>query len=233
MGPLAAVAIPAGITALGQMIGGNQQNAANAKQARLNREFQERMSNTAYQRTVADMRAAGLNPALAYQQGGASSPSGATSAPQQNVLGNATTSAVAAAQAAASIQQTRALTTKTMEETRQVKQDSDFRHTFRGVEFATRLNQLMESGALAAARGQPSWIKRIIEQAEADLKLTQTGARQAAADANIKELLNRPMLKKGYEYLRGRMAPMFDGSALEKLRNEARWKTSKGGGTSW
>lgn len=227
MGPLGAVAIPAGISALGGLIGGNQQNAANAKQARLNREFQERMSNTAYQRSVADMRAAGLNPALAYQQGSASSPSGATSAPQQNVLGNATSSAVAAAQAAASIEQTKALTTKTLEETRQVKQDSDFRHTFRGVEFATRLNQLMESGALAGARGQPSWIQRIIAQAEADLRLTQTSARQAAADAQIKELGNRPLIMKAGQYLRGRMAPAFKSSAYELYMQQQRDKQRK------
>lgn len=50
----------------------------NAQQAQLQRDFELNMSNTAYQRAVDDMRKAGLNPYLAYNQGGASTPSGAS-----------------------------------------------------------------------------------------------------------------------------------------------------------
>lgn len=59
--------------------GGVGQYLSNQQNIRLSREqmaWQERMSNTSYQRAVADMRAAGINPMLAYMQGGASSPPG-------------------------------------------------------------------------------------------------------------------------------------------------------------
>lgn len=53
-----------------------QQMWFNAAQADITRQWDEKMSNTAFQRAVGDMTSAGLNPMMTVSQGGASSPSG-------------------------------------------------------------------------------------------------------------------------------------------------------------
>lgn len=94
-------------------------NSANSREASANRSFQEIMSNTSYQRAVADMRAAGLNPALAYSQGGASTPSGSQATHQP--VG---TRAIQAIQAVEGMRNTRANTLLQMEQANKAMADT-------------------------------------------------------------------------------------------------------------
>jgi len=94
-------------------------NRANRREARLNRQFQERMSNTAIERRMADLRRSGLNPILAGRHD-ASSPGGAQ-AQMGNVGAAATEGAAKGGMLAANVANLKANTAFTVAKTKVIE----------------------------------------------------------------------------------------------------------------
>lgn len=100
--PIAAAGIQAGGSLLGGLIGQSGQAATNAQQMAMmqqseqfnaqqaleQRTWEQQMSDTAYQRAMKDMKTAGLNPILAANLGGASTPGGSSASISSPTIGN-------------------------------------------------------------------------------------------------------------------------------------------------
>lgn len=141
---------PAIASVAGSIIGGEIQDRGQSSANRTNRAiareqmaFQERMSNTAHQREVEDLRKAGLNPILSASHGGASSPVGSSTSVQSETAGRSH-SAREVTRGAAELAAVRAATNLSMEsaKTEQSK---------RGLQLAETLHQI-ESAREAKAR---------------------------------------------------------------------------------
>ncbi len=164
--------ISGGLSYLGQ----SSANAWNAAQSAEARKWQEMMRATQYQTAVKDMQAAGLNPMLAYSQGGAGNLSGAVSAPAQNALGQAVSSALQARQLSGQLKQMDAQNENLAEENKQIRantQESKDRALLARQQAQTEVNRSYREGAEGIRTEQATALDRLESAARVRLLAAQ------------------------------------------------------------
>lgn len=211
--------------AAGSYFGTQQTNSANAAQSQAQMDFQKDMSSTAYQRAVKDMQAAGLNPMLAYSQGGASTPAGAM-ATMQNSLGSAVQGAQIASQATNNINQNSLI----QAQTNVAHEQANLAHSSM---LKTNIDAANEAAKLPGHKKYGNQIDSIITNNLAAAKnssatAARTSAMQPEATAIGKTYTDNPNLKT-YEKMAeiGKDVGIGVGSAAGALRVLPKKPTSK------
>lgn len=159
-------------------------NASSAEQAQRQMDFQERMRATQYQTAVDDMTKAGLNPMLAYSQGGSGTPAGAAgtvyTAPVRNVMGEAVNAYMAATQNDADVAVKQAAAVNTSAQT--IKTEADTIRT------AAEIGKILEDTKVSTQtykNMQEALNKLVVEIQQIKASTVQTGAQTRNIEANI------------------------------------------------
>lgn len=167
------------VSGIANLFGGDAANKANAQMAQKQMDFQERMRATQYQTTVKDLEAAGLNPMLAYSQGGAGTPVGAT-ATMQNVAGPAVDNAISSAARARDIELKDQQTTNVVADTTLKESNAKLNDALAKKAQNEAVSELLRQPGIEPA------VKNIIKQgALLDAQAYESTARAGAAKANM------------------------------------------------
>lgn len=158
------------------ILGGVANNIWNASEARKNRQFQERMSSTAHQREVADLRAANINSAW-RSMSGASAPAG-DRAEMDDVVSKGVSSAMAAKQMEAQLDLTRAQTDREKVSAMLLQQQ---RFDLQGGDLAGRGAIAARDLAELSVKERQQLVPLALERAKAEM--SQLGASAEAARA--------------------------------------------------
>lgn len=199
--------IAASAAAVASLIGGERRNRAQEELSNAQMAFQREMSDTAYQRQVKDLKAAGINPMLSSKLGGASTPMG-SQAILQDTISPAVQQFNQTRLASAQEAQYEAQTGLTTAQEKQVDAATDkIREEIQNIPLeGNRLKQLIflmsEQESLYRAQGYES-LERIRMHQQTTKKLIEE-TKVIAAEASAIDSLNN----LGREY--GQLKPLID-----------------------